>query len=573
METKSFFELIVENELLPEESLEETIATASTESKTLFETLLKGGYVEEDKLLEITSNYLNIAFESIDKSTIDYRTSLLVPENVARERHVLPLFQLGSTLTVAIANPFDIATLEELEQISELTINPVLTRQTLIDELLPYCYSYTDSIQTSETGSMSSLFELGMKLVEEQDTGDEENFDLAHEAPIAKLVDSFLQQAINEKASDIHIEPEESCVKIRFRIDGILKDVMSPPKKLESPIISRLKILANLDITETRKPQDGRITFTGKDKDVDFRVSTVRTISGEKVVLRILDKSGASVDIEKLGFSDNNLKEISSLIESSSGIIIVCGPTGSGKTSTLYSALSKINTPDKNIITIEDPVEFNLDGINQIPANPKIGVDFVTALSAVVRQDPDVIMIGEIRDFETANIAIQAALTGHLVFSTLHTRSASGTISRLIDMGAKPFLINSAIIGIIGQRLVRTLCPNCKKLIDRKKFKGLKQKELLKDIDNLVSNPDQVKLYEATGCKFCDNTGYKGRLGIFEILVPTDEIRELVVTKASAEEIQKAAINNGMTTMKTDGLQKVINGLTTLEELTRVLDV
>jgi type II secretory ATPase GspE/PulE/Tfp pilus assembly ATPase PilB-like protein len=417
---------------------------------------------------------------------------------------------------------------------------------------------------------MSSLFEMGMQLVD-TDSSDEEMFDLAQEAPIAKLVDTIIKQAITEKASDIHIEPEENVVKIRFRVDGLLKDVMTPPKQLETAIISRLKILSNLDITETRKPQDGRITFTINDRDVDFRVSTVRTISGEKVVMRVLDKSGAFVSLEKLGLREEDIQKFLSIITSTSGIVVVCGPTGSGKTSTLYAGLSKINTPDKNIITIEDPVEYNLEGVNQIPVNPKIGVDFVTGLSAIVRQDPDIIMIGEIRNIETASIAIQAALTGHMVFTTLHTRDAAGSITRLMDMGIAPFLINSAIIGVIGQRLVRTICTNCKREISSDSYTGFKEVQLIKELKE--KHGADVKIYKGEGCKFCDSSGYKGRTGIYEQLLFDENVRELVVKKESANKIRDAAIEGGMTTMKEDGLGKVSVGITSIDEIARVLDV
>lgn len=572
MAAKTFLDLLIESNDIPEDVLDKAIKTASSTSSTLFESLLNSPEIDEIALLKIVSKTTKIHFDQIDKATLDYRTSLLVPESFSREHMILPLFQVGETITIAFSNPFNENTIEELEKMTKMLINPILAPRENISSLMTYCYSFRETIDQPGINSMTSLFELGMKLVEESSAIDEENYDLAHEAPIAKLVDSILVQAIAEKASDIHIEPEEDHLKIRFRIDGILKDIMSPPKKLESPIISRLKILANLDITETRKPQDGRITFVVKEKDIDFRVSTVRTINGEKMVLRILDKSGAFVSMEKLGMNEKDFKHVESLIYSSSGIIIVCGPTGSGKTSTLYSALSKINTPEKNIITIEDPVEFNIEGINQIPANPKIGVDFATALSAVVRQDPDVIMIGEIRDFETANIAIQAALTGHLVFTTLHTRSAAGAISRLLDMGTKPFLLNSAIIGIIGQRLARSICPNCKTEIDISTFKGLKQRELIKDIEKKLGK-EEFRVFKGQGCKFCDNTGYKGRIGIFEILVPNDPIKELIMNKESTEKIEESAIQEGMKTMMMDGIYKVTHGITTLDELTRILDI
>ena len=456
--------------------------------------------------------------------------------------------------------------------ITGLDVSPILSLKESLSSLYEFTYSYQDTKEPEDPTTMSSLFEMGMKIMEERSgEGDDEMVDLAQEAPIAKLVDTIIKQAISEKASDIHIEPEETLLKVRFRIDGILKDVMNPPKSLESAIISRLKILSNLDITETRKPQDGRITVNIKDRDIDFRVSTVRTISGEKMVLRVLDKSGAFVSLERIGLTENDFQMLTAMISSASGILIVCGPTGSGKTSSLYSCLSKINSPEKNIITIEDPVEFNLAGINQIPVNTKIGVDFVTGLSAIVRQDPDIIMIGEIRDIKTADIAIQAALTGHMVFSTLHTRDAAGTITRLINMGVQPFLITSSVVGIIGQRLVRTICPNCKKTTDASIYTGYKKTQLVKSLEEMVEG--KLKLHIGEGCKFCDETGYKGRTGIFEVMGLNEEVRALILQKSSTEIIQKAASKAGMTTMKHDGLQKILSGITTVDEIARVIDL
>ncbi|MCP4049909.1 MAG: type II/IV secretion system protein [bacterium] len=570
------YKALLKNKILSQSRLDQAYTLATDQGVSLFQIMLEQDFASEEVLLEFFSEYLDIPFELIDKATVDYRTASLISESFARERFILPLFRLGSRLSVAITNPFDLKTIEELEMMTSLVVSPVLTTRGSIDPLFAYCYSYqeTSSGEEEEEGaaSMSSLFEMGMKLVEDKGSGSEEEiFDLAQEAPIARLVDGIIKQAITEKASDIHVEPEEHVVKIRFRVDGLLKDVMTPPKKLESAMISRLKILANLDITETRKPQDGRITFSVGEKDVDFRVSTVRTILGEKMVLRILDKSGAFVSLERLGLNQADYKKILSLISATSGIVVVCGPTGSGKTSTLYSGLSKINTPDKNIITIEDPVEYNLEGINQIQVNPKIGVDFVTGLSAIVRQDPDVIMVGEVRNIETASIAIQAALTGHMVFTTLHTRNAAGTVTRLMDMGIAPFLLNSAIIGVIGQRLVRTICSNCKKQVEANSFTGIKEIELVEQITDKMKG--SFKLFKGEGCKFCDNTGYKGRIGIFEIMQLSEPIRDLIVQKASSNKIGDVAVSEGMTLMKDDGTDKVLQGITTINEVARVLDV
>lgn len=565
--------ILVREKLLSDNQIEQAIRSATEKGHSLFEALLDQNILDEERLLKSLGKYFNLPFDHIDRATVDIRTAALIPEGFARDHHILPLFQLGNVLHIATANPFDIETVEELEQITQLQIELVLTPLTNIDALLNYSYAYQEKpISQDDDSSMSSLFEMGMKLVEDKNVSEDEIYDLAQEAPIAKLVDTIIKQAITEKASDIHIEPEDDVVKIRFRVDGLLKDVMAPPKKLESAILSRLKILANLDITETRKPQDGRITFTMNDREIDFRVSTVRTISGEKMVLRILDKTGAFVSMEKLGLTEYNYNKLFSLIASTSGIVVVCGPTGSGKTSTLYSALSKINTPEKNIITIEDPVEYNLEGINQIPVNPKIGVDFVKGLTAIVRQDPDVIMIGEVRNLESASIAIQAALTGHLVFTTLHTRNAAGSVTRLMDMGVAPFLLNSALIGVVGQRLVRRICPNCKKTVEADSYSGLKQKDLIAKMRSLY--PDKpISLHAGEGCKFCDNSGYRGRTGIFEVMMMNDEIGELIIQKSSSERISDAAVKTGMIPMLNDGLEKVAQGITTVDEIARVLDI
>ncbi|MBH38305.1 type II secretion system protein GspE [bacterium] len=569
--TLSLQNILQSNKIIDETQILDYITSNKLIEKGLYETLIEEEKINEEETLVLLAQNLNIPFDIIDNNTIDLKITHLIPETIARKDHIIALFQLGETLTIACSNPCKTEFIEALEFLTKCSISIILSPKNTIIELINYAYSYQDQKIETDGSSVSSLFEMGLELVDDKGLGsDDETTDLAQEAPIAKLVDTILTQAIAEKASDIHIEPEENVVKIRFRVDGLLKEIMAPPKKLASPIISRLKILAELDITETRKPQDGRLTFILKNKDVDFRVSTVRTIAGEKMVLRMLEKSDAFVSMEKIGLNETNFNLLQGLIQSTSGIVLVCGPTGSGKTSTLYSCLSKINTPEKNIITIEDPVEFNLEGINQIPVNPKIGVDFVSGLSAVVRQDPDVIMIGEIRDIETADIAIQAALTGHLVFSTLHTRSASGSVTRLINMGVQPFLINSAFLGVIGQRLVRNICPNCKKEASYEEFESIKEKVLIQKLKNDYDSP---KVYHGAGCKYCNESGYKGRLGIFEILTLSEESRELIINKASSEKIRDAATRNGMKIMLDDGIDKLIQGLTTIEEIVRVLDV
>ncbi len=564
------YAILAESHSISPQSLDKAVSVAEEQGSSLFSVILEQEIMPEKDFLQIVSKALGLPFELIDKATIDHRVNFTIPEAFARERLVLPLFKLGNTLSVAITNPFDIHLMEDLAMITKLEISPIITLRSGIESLLTFCYSFHGKNEEGDL-SMSSLYEMGIHLIEDREGTEEESFDIAQEAPIAKLVETIIRQSIIEKASDIHIEPEEDVLKVRFRIDGLLKDVMSPPKKLESAILSRLKILANLDITETRKPQDGRISFPYRDKEIDFRVSTVRTINGEKMVLRVLDKSGAFVSLDKLGLGESDFRRILTLIGSTSGVVVVCGPTGSGKTSTLYSALSRINTTDKNIITIEDPVEYNLEGINQIPVNSKIGVDFATGLTAIVRQDPDVIMVGEVRDYETASIAIQAALTGHLVFTTLHTRNAGSAITRLTDMGVAPFLLSSSIIGVVGQRLVRMLCSSCKRPISPDEYTAYKHIEIINELTKRI--PRGFTLYKGEGCKNCDQTGYKGRIGIFEVMTLTEEVRKLVVEKSSSEKIQQVAIQEGMTGMLDDGLQKIISGLTTIDEISRVLDV
>lgn len=565
------YDLLISENIVGQANLEQALHISQDENIPLYTVLIDRELAEEEVVLRFLGNKFNIPFELIDRNTIDFKVASTITESFARENLVLPLFHFDNTLTVAISNPFNLHIIEELAMITGYTINPILTTKTSIESLLSYCYSNTTTTDETEPSQMAALFEMGMKLIGDSGTNEETIYDLAQEAPIAKLVDTILRQAIDEKASDIHIEPEEKALKIRLRVDGLLRDVMLPPKKLEPAIISRLKILSNLDITEKRKPQDGRMNIVIKDKEIDFRVSTVRTIYGEKMVLRILDKAGSYVSVDKLGLESRDEHVFSSLINNTTGVVIVCGPTGSGKTSTLYSALAQIKSPEKNIITIEDPVEYSLEGINQIPVNTKIGMDFATGLSAIVRQDPDVIMVGEIRDLETASIAIQAALTGHMVFTTLHTRNAPGALTRLIDMGIQPFLLTSAIAGIIAQRLVRRICPHCRKSIKLNQLKTTKETEMLTKFQADLTN--DIRIFHGEGCKYCDNTGYKGRLGIFEILVMDEETRSLTVQKASTEKIMEAAQANGMTSMQTDGFQKVLKGDTTLEELARVLDI
>ncbi len=387
--------------------------------------------------------------------------------------------------------------------------------------------------------------------------------DMASQAPVIKLVNLILMEALNKRASDIHIEAMEDQLRVRYRVDGVLHDISSPPKRFQAAIVSRIKIMAEMNIAERRLAQDGRIAVRIGDRDIDLRVSTVPTLHGESVVIRILDKSSILINMEDLGLSEKAFGKFYNMIQRPHGIILVTGPTGSGKTTTLYAALNKINSPTKKIITLEDPVEYNLKGVNQIPVKPKIGLTFASGLRSIVRQDPDVIMIGEMRDFETAEIAIQSALTGHLVFSTLHTNDAPGGITRLLDMGVEPYLVSSSVDGILAQRLVRMICRNCR---EEMRPEGA----LLEEISPDDRDPAEIRIFRGRGCSECDSTGYRGRLGIFEFIVMSDTLKQMVLEKQSTNRIRETARREGMVILREDGWQKVLDGITTVEEVVRV---
>lgn len=563
---KSLVEILVG--VVDQADLDKAVAISTQQSRSLFDVVLDETFIAEDRLLQVLADALGLPFELIDRATVDTTVATVVPEAFARDRHLLPLFQLGDELTVAMSNPFDVTSMDDVMRLTGSTVNVVLTLRDNITDLYNYCYS--SDRMGSDMGDMENLVEMGLQLIGESGGDDEALQDLAQEAPIAKIVDSLIRQAVEMGASDIHIEPEESVVKVRYRVDGLLRDVAMPPKKLEAPIMSRIKILANMDITEKRKPQDGRISMMYQDREVDFRVSTVRTIYGEKMVLRVLDKAGNFFSIERLGLTGANYETFRELIRANSGVIIVCGPTGSGKTSSLYAALGEINSPEKNIITLEDPVEYSLPGVNQIPVNPKLGVDFAKGLATIVRQDPDIIMVGEGRDVETASTAIQAALTGHLVFTTLHTRNAPGALTRLLDMGIAPYLLTSAIIGVIAQRLVRALCGHCKREVTDFGDEFL-YPQLVAAFKAKTGNA--LTVFEPVGCKYCNDQGYQGRTGIFEIMVMSESISEKTHQRAATGELLDEAVNEGMITLLDDGLQKVHEGVTSLDELARVLDL
>jgi len=482
---------------------------------------------------------------------------------------VLPITRENGKITLAMKNPLDIFAIDEVRLVTGLDVEPVIVVE---DDLINAIGRlYANRVSSSEAvGAVIKDFESGgidfevSEDVAEDDFSVEQLRELSEEAPVIRLVNLIIRRAIMDGASDIHIEPAKDRVRTRYRIDGVMHDEMAVPKKIQPSLISRIKIMSEMDIAEKRAPQDGRISAVIEGRQFDFRVSTLPSVHGEKVVLRILDKNSISVGLNSLGMMPQVMEQFESVISRTYGIILVTGPTGSGKSTTLYSVLNKLNSGEKNILTVEDPVEYELPGITQTNVNPRAGLTFATGLRTMLRQDPDIIMVGEIRDAETAIIAVEAALTGHLVLSTLHTNDAPGSIARLIDMGIEPFLIASGVIAVLAQRLVRGICPKCKESYSP-------PKDAMKRLGLDVNETDEVTFYRGRGCEHCKQTGYKGRKGVFELMVITDRVRDLTLAKASTHAVREAAIEGGMRTLKDDALEKILLGTTTLEECIRVI--
>lgn len=539
-----------------EDQLQKALEYQGKHKIPLGKALKELGFVTEHDIIVALSDQLGIPYVSLSNYQLDPSVLSLIPENLARENKLIPLFKIGNTLTVAMVDPLNVMILDELNRKTSLEVEPSICTEDELGQTLDQYY-----------GSKGTMDEM-ISIIEETDEAPsiEESAEISiteeSDAPIIKLVNLVLMQAVKEKASDIHVEPNDDILRIRFRVDGVLREVFTQPKNLQNAIISRLKIMADLNIAEKRIPQDGRIQIKVEKKDIDIRVSTIPTVHGENVVMRILDKTNIIVNVEELGLTPRNVKIFKELLEKPYGVILVTGPTGSGKTTTLYSALNYLNTADKNIITIEDPVEYRIDLIRQSQINPKSGLSFAVGLRAFLRQDPDIIMVGEIRDKETANVAVQAALTGHLVLSTVHTNDAPGAVTRLVDMGVEPFLVSSSTAGIIAQRLVRRICPKCK-------YAYKPPKTLLVDL-GIASKDKEVQFFRGKGCRQCRESGYKGRIAIFEMLVIDDNIREMVLEKESTIKIKKYALENGFKTLRHDGLLKALKGITSIEEVMRV---
>ena len=554
-------DILIEQGLITPQQLEEVLKMQSAgEKKRIGEILVELGTISKEELFGVLQYIYETEYIDLSNYVIDPEVISLIPEKVALQYRLIPLSINDNELVVAMANPLDVYAIDFVREHTK--IKKIKTMLAAEDDVLSAINSYY------ELGEYKDIIEkFGTEIVfkEEEDEDLQKLEAISKEAPIIQLVNMLIVQGVKDRASDIHIEPNERGLLIRFRIDGMLHDNRILPNKIKAAIISRVKILAKMDIAERRLPQDGRFQVKFGIREVDLRVSTIPTVFGEKVVLRILDKSKGLIELKNLGFLADQLVQFKSIILKSYGIILLTGPTGSGKTTTLYAALNKVNSNEKNIITVEDPVEYKLNRVNQIQILPKIDLTFANALRSILRQDPDVIMVGEIRDSETAQIAVQAALTGHLVFSTLHTNDAASALTRLLDMGIEPFLISSSVIGVIAQRLVRVICEKCKEeyVPSEDILYGLKIKDRL-------NNDSKIKLYRGKGCSFCKNTGYYGRASIYELIVLDEEIKSLIVTKASSNVINNLAIKNGMKTLKDSGMEKALQGITTIEEVLRV---
>jgi type IV pilus assembly protein PilB len=568
-QTRRLGDLLVAEGLITDVQLKQALAEQKGKTDKLGSVLVKLGFITEEQLIGFLSRQYGIPSITLDKIEIDADTLKLVPTAIALKYEVLPVKRIGGTLTLAMADPTNVFALDDIAFMTNLQILPVVAPQAALRKGIEKYYESPSS--TSAMTDMLTEITAEATNVEVLEGSEEESskvdiFELkesADEAPVVKLVNMVLVDAIRKGASDLHWEPYEKVFRIRFRIDGVLHEMLAPPKRLEPAIISRLKIMANLDISERRLPQDGRIKLRYGKREIDFRVSILPTIFGEKAVLRILDKDALQLDLTKLGFDAWSYEKFNHAIHQPYGMVLITGPTGSGKTTTLYSAISTINSPEHNIMTAEDPVEYNLKGVNQVQVNESVGRTFAAVLRSFLRQDPDVILVGETRDLETAQISIRAALTGHLVFTTLHTNDCPSTIARLLDMGIQPFLLSSALLLVLAQRLGRRICKDCKQPVEG-------TEEDLVPYGHVPQGLGHVTFYKGKGCATCNFTGMKGRVAIYEVMPITEALRDMILKSASTAELRAQAQKEGMKTLRQAGLMKVLEGTTTVEEVLRV---
>ncbi|HEV2231926.1 MAG TPA: type IV-A pilus assembly ATPase PilB [Terriglobia bacterium] len=566
-------ELLLKENLISADQLKQALEHQKSSGGRLGNSLVKLGFLSDDEVTAVLSRQYGVPSINLGYFEVDASVTKLIPMETAMKYQILPLSRVGSSLTVAMVDPTNVFAMDDIKFMTGFNIEPVVASESAIMEAIKKHYGSVEDVERKkEIEEIVSFIDEGQAESVELEAEDESSLNLAalekaaEEAPVIKLVNYILTDAVKRGASDIHMEPYEKEYRVRYRIDGMLQTIMNPPNKLRDAIISRVKIMSKLDISEKRLPQDGRIMIkmmhNGKKKQLDFRVSVLPTLHGEKVVMRLLDKENLRLDMTKLGFEQESLDKFQKAIFKPYGMVLVTGPTGSGKTNTLYSSIAQLNKADTNIVTAEDPVEFQLPGINQVQMKEQIGLNFAAALRSFLRQDPNIILVGEIRDFETAEIAIKAALTGHLVLSTLHTNDAPATISRLMNMGIEPFLVATSVHLICAQRLARRVCADCKIVDDV-------GPQVLIDAGFTPEEAKTVHVYKGSGCSTCGGKGYKGRVGLYEVLEITDELRELILVGASALELKRKAIDQGMISLRRSGLIKAMSGQTTLEEVIR----
>jgi type IV pilus assembly protein PilB len=570
-------ESLLKDNLITPQQLKEALDYQRMTGGRLAATLVKLGMLSDEEVTAVLSRQYGVPSVNLDLFEVDPAAVSLVPQETAERYSVLPLSRVGATLTLAMVDPTNVFAIDDIKFMTGLSIEPVVVSETALNNVIKKYYGSSREMELAKVmedlvAETTSLPDYGEDIDQLELEAADEEIDLenlermSEDAPVVKLVNVILVDALRRGASDIHIEPYEKEFRVRFRMDGVLYSIMTPPMKMRDALTSRLKIMARLDIAEKRLPQDGRIKIRvrleNRSRELDFRVSTLPTIFGEKMVLRLLDKENLRLDMTQLGFEPASLDKFKRNISKPYGMVLVTGPTGSGKTSTLYSAIQSLNKPETNIITAEDPVEFNLQGINQVQMKEQIGLNFAAALRSFLRQDPNIILVGEIRDFETAEIAVKAALTGHLVLSTLHTNDAPSTISRLMNMGIEPFLVATSVNLIQAQRLVRRICRECK-------MESHTPEEALIDVGFPASELTDIKTFKGAGCPACNGTGYKGRVGLYEVMEITEDLRELILVGASGLELRRKAIEEGMLTLRQSGLEKIRQGMTTVEEVVR----
>jgi len=560
-----FAKILLDTKVIKKEQLDKALAAQKKKGGNLGKILLDMGFITQKNLMLVLSREFSIPPINLSKYKIDPLVINLIPAHFAKHYILIPVSKIGNHLTVAISDPMNIFAVDDIKTLTNLEVDMVVATESDIKDAIENYYKASDQEGISEILEHEEGREL--EVVTEQEFDAEKIAEESKKAPIVKIVDLILAEAIKKRASDIHVEPEEDLLRIRYRVDGKLQEVFTLPKKDQNAALARLKIMSHLDITESRLPQDGRFKIRHEAKEIDFRVSVLPVSYGGKVVMRALDKANLGVGLDKLGFLPGPLEAFQKALEKPYGMILVTGPTGSGKSTTLYSIMNKLNTPERAIISIEDPVEYQVEGITQIQANPEIGLTFANGLRSLLRQSPDIIMIGEIRDFETADIAIKASLTGVLVMSTLHTNDAASAITRLIDMGVEPFLIASSVVLMVAQRLCRRVCPYCK---EPTKIAESVLERIGIDLKKLHKERKDVVFYKGKGCKRCNNTGYYGRMGTLETLMMDDKIRDMTINRSSSDEIKAYAVKQGMKTLKDNALEKFISGMTTLEEVLRI---